>query len=54
MSDKELVTSTISQYMALLRIEKAESKEKEIGNQKRELTAKLEAMGVTVENLTIE
>lgn len=54
MSDNELVCNTISQYMALLRIEKAESKEREIGNQKRELRAKLEAMGITVENLVIE
>ena len=57
MSDKELVGVAISQYMDLLRIDKAdnmESVKKEVRNQKRELKARLEAMGVTVEDLTIE
>ena len=53
-SDKELTIYKIEKYMDLLRIEKAEDREREIGNQKRELKAELEAMGVTVEDLRIE
>ena len=54
MSDKELVIHKIEKYMDLLRIERAEDREREIGNQKRELKAELETMGVAVEDLRIE
>ena len=54
MSDKELITHKIEKYMDLLRIEQAQDREKEIGNQKRELKVELEAMGITVEDLRIE
>ena len=54
MSDKELVTQKVEKYMDLLRVEQAEDRDKEIRNQKRELRAELEALGVVVEDLTIE
>ena len=54
MSDKELVTTTVSRYMDLLRIQKSQDRETEIENQKRELKVILESMGITVEDLKID
>lgn len=54
MTDKELAANTIARYMDLLRIEKAEDRERELKNQLRETRAMLEAMGVAVENLVID
>ena len=52
-SDNELVMTTISRYMDVLRIEGAADREAEIETQKRELRATLESMGVNVETLKI-
>ena len=41
-------------YTDLLRIEKAEDKEKELNNQIRKAKAKLEALGIVAENITID
>lgn len=53
-TDNEQIAAMIDKYMDLLRILKADDKEKETKNQLRETRAKLEAFGVTVENLKIE
>ena len=54
MTEKEQKTMFISEYMNLQRVRVSEDKDKEIRNQERELKAKLEALGVVVEDLTIE
>lgn len=54
MTDKELVATEITHYMDLLRVKRAEDREKELENQLRESRAKLESFGVTVENLKID
>ena len=54
MTEKEQATSMIAKYMDLLRIEKAEDRDREIKNQLREAKAMLEALGIVVENLVIE
>lgn len=54
MTEKEQAAMMIDVYTDLLRIEKASDKDKEVGNQIRKARAKLEALGVVVENLTIE
>ena len=54
MTEKEQKTMFISAYMNLQRVTVSEDKDKEIRNQERELKAKLEALGVVVEDLTIE
>ena len=54
MTEKEQATSMIAKYMDLLRIEKAENRDREIKNQLRETKAMLEALGVVVEDLVIE
>ena len=54
MTEKEQATSMIAKYMDLLRIEKAEDRDREIKNQLRETKAMLEALGVVVEDLVIE
>ena len=54
MTDKESIATEINKYMNLLRIIQAEDKLKEANNQLRESRAKLEAYGVTVEDLHIE
>ncbi|MBR1496764.1 MAG: hypothetical protein IJ617_03990 [Oscillospiraceae bacterium] len=51
---EELVATEITRYMDLLRVKKAQDKEKELDNQLRESRAKLESFGVTVEKLTID
>ena len=52
-SDKELVNTTVSRYMDLLRIEKAEDYKREVANQKQELRVILESMGIAVDDLKI-
>ena len=54
MTEKEQATNMIDIYTDLLRIKQAEDKEKEVNNQLRKAKAKLEALGVVVENLTID
>lgn len=54
MTEKEQKTMFIGAYMNLQRVKVSEDKDKEIRNQERELKAKLEALGVVVEDLTIE
>ncbi len=54
MTEKEQVAIMIDIYTDLQRIQKAEDRDKEISNQLRKVRAKLEAMGVVAENLTME
>ena len=54
MTEKEQATNMIDVYTDLLRIKQAADKEKEVNNQLRKATAKLEALGVVVEDLVIE
>lgn len=54
MTEKEQATIMIDIYTDLLRIEKAEDKEKELNNQIRKAKAKLEALGIVAENITID
>lgn len=54
MTEEEQKTMFISAYMNLQRVKVSEDKDKEIRNQERELKAKLEALGVVVEDLKIE
>ena len=53
MNDKEQTIMFISTYMDLLRILKAEDRDKDIQKQLTEAKAKLQALGVVVEELTI-
>lgn len=54
MTDKEQATTMIDVYTDLLRIKQATDKEKEVNNQLRKAKAKLEMLGVVVEDLVIE
>ncbi|MBO6113431.1 MAG: hypothetical protein J6P45_10330 [Lachnospiraceae bacterium] len=56
MTEKEQASNMIDIYTDLLRIDKAqgEDKDKEVKNQLRKAKAKLEALGVVTENLTID
>ena len=54
MTDKEHATTMIDIYMDLLRLKKAEDKETEIDNQICKAKAKLEALGIVVDNLVIK
>ncbi|MBO6149322.1 MAG: hypothetical protein J6O55_08280 [Lachnospiraceae bacterium] len=54
MTKEGQVSIMIDAFTNLQRIEKSEDRDKEIRNQKIALTAKLEAMGVVVENLILE
>ena len=54
MTEKEQAAIMIDIYTDLQRIQKAEDKEKEMGNQLRKAKAKLEALGVVTENLIID
>ena len=54
MTEKEQAAIMIDIYTDLQRIQKAEDRDKEIGNQLRKAKAKLEALGVVTENLEIE
>ena len=53
MTDKEMVSSTISRYMDVLRIKQAANRDDEIENQLCELRAQLQAMGIVVDELVI-
>lgn len=55
MTDKELITITIEQYAALQRIKSAngDMENKELDYQLKILIAKLSALGVNVEDLTM-
>ena len=53
MNNQEQATLLIDAYVNLLRMEKAEDRDAEIANQKCAVLAKLEALGVTVENIVI-
>ena len=54
MTEKEQAAIMIDIYTDLQRIQKAEDKDKELSNQIRKAKAKLEALGIVTENLTIE
>lgn len=54
MTEKEQATMMIDVYTDLQRIQKAEDRDKELNNQLRKAKAKLEALGVVVEDLIIE
>ena len=54
MTKEEQATGMISKYMDLLRIEKAEDRDREIKNQLRETKAMLEALGIVADNLVID
>ena len=53
MTDREQATTMISVYMNLLRIQAARDKETEVENQLCEARAKLQALGVVVDDLVI-
>ena len=54
MTEKEQAAIMIDIYTDLQRIQKAQEREKELSNQRRKATAKLEALGIVSENLIIE
>lgn len=53
MTEKEQAAIMIDIYTDLQRIQKADDRDKEISNQLRKTKAKLEALGVVTEDLTI-
>jgi len=54
MTEKEHAAIMIDIYTDLQRIQKAEDREKELNNQLCKAKAKLEALGIVTENLTID
>lgn len=54
MTEKEQAAIMIDIYTDLQRILKAEDREKELRNQLRKAKAKLEALGIVAENITID
>ncbi len=54
MTEKEQATLLMDKFIDLQRIQKAADREKEIQYQLRTTKAKLEALGIVTENLTIE
>lgn len=54
MTEKQQAINMIDIYTDLLRIRQAADTEKEVSNQLRKAKAKLEALGVVVEDLVIE
>ena len=54
MADKEVISQTVSMYMAILRIKQADDRDREIENKLRELRVLLKAFGITVEDLRID
>ena len=54
MNDNELKTVIITAYMNLQRLKASTDVQKEIANQECELKAKLEALGIVVDNLKIQ
>ena len=53
MTDKELVTTTVSRYVDLLRIKQAADRDAEIETQESELRIMLESMGIVVDNIKV-
>lgn len=54
LATNELKTVTITAYMNLQRLKASTDIQKEIANQECELKAKLEALGIVVDNLKIQ
>ena len=54
MSDKEIVTTKIAEYMNIQRIKVAPDRDTEIENRLCELRAQLQALGIIVEDLVIK
>ena len=54
MTKEEQATNLIDKYMDLLRIDAAKNKEIEVKNQIRQARAKLQALGIIVDDLIIE
>ena len=54
MTDKELVSVAIDEYISIQRIKIADDRDKEIDVQERQIKAKLESYGVNVESLTLK
>ena len=54
MTEKQQAAIMIDIYIDLQRIQKAEDRDKELSNQLRKAKAKLEALGIVTEDLTIE
>ena len=52
MTDKEQATMLIDVYMDMMRVKRAEDRDKELDEQIRKTKVKLETLGVAVENLT--
>ena len=52
MTDKEQATILIDVYMDMMRVKRAEDRDKELDEQIRKTKVKLETLGVAVENLT--
>jgi len=53
MTDKELVTTTVSRYVDLMRIKQAADRDAEIETQESELRIMLESMGIVVDNIKV-
>ena len=54
MTDKELVTTTVSRYVDLMRIKQAADRDAEIETQESELRVMLESMGIVVDNIKVK
>ena len=54
MTDKEQATMLIDVYMDMMRVKRADDKDKELDEQIRKTKVKLETLGVAVDNLTEE
>lgn len=52
MADKEQATMLIDVYIDMMRIKRAEDRDKELDEQIRKTKVKLETLGVAVDNLT--
>ena len=54
MTDKELVSVAIDEYISIQRIKIADDRDAEIDVQERKIKAKLESYGINVESLTLK
>lgn len=52
MTDKEQATMLIDVYIDMMRVKRAEDRDKELDEQIRKTKVKLETLGVAVDNLT--
>ena len=52
MADKEQATMLIDVYIDMMRVKRAEDRDKELDEQIRKTKVKLETLGVAVDNLT--